>query len=251
MNSLQSLIGAAAILLAFGTSSAQAADMGQLKPAICGARASCSIAKLTAAGKSDGGVELAVAEVHLGVADRADPNDACHDNDGNEDGGQEYWLVEGSAAPRLLLKLCNDGYGAAGVGVDEITIGDNRFTHFQAGGSNDRWEATETIQLAPQKSLYIASCSYRGTDPDTVAFTAADLTRMDIRSLAIASAAAAGTGDEGGCDVLKKDIAYNSPLIAVIRRRLASPLRIAAKWPHLTRGYSLTTASSHTCLSAR
>ena len=207
MRFVEALIGVTALLLAFGASSAQAADMAQLKPAICGSRTSCTIAKLTPAGKSESGAELAVAEVHLGVADRADPNDACHDNDGNEDGGQEYWLVEGSAAPRLLLKLCNDGYGAAGVGMDEITIGDNHFTHFQAGGSNDRWEATETIQLSPQISLYIDSCSYRGTDPDTVAFTAADLARMDIRSLAIASAAAAGTGDEGGCDVLKKDIA--------------------------------------------
>jgi hypothetical protein len=201
------LIGAAALLLATSLLAARATDMAQLKPAICGSRATCTIAKLTPAGKSETGTELTVAEVHLGVADRAQPEDPCHDADGNEDGGQEYWLVEGSAAPRMLLKLCNDGYGAAGVGVDEITVADNRFTHFQAGGSNDRWEQSETIQLSPQKSLAIDSCSYRGTDPDTVAFTAADLTRMDIRSLAIASAAAAGTGDEGGCDVLKKDIA--------------------------------------------
>jgi hypothetical protein len=206
MRVLQALI-AAAILLALGVPAARSADMGPLKPAICGARVTCTIAKLSPAGKSESGAGLAVAEVHLGIADRSDPSDGCHDADGNEDGGQEYWLVEGSSAPRLLLKLCNDGYGAAGVGMDEITVGDNRFTHFQAGGSNDRWEASETIQLAPQKSLLIDSCSYRGTDPDTVAFTAADLAGMDIRSLAIVSAAAAGTGDEGGCDVLKKDIA--------------------------------------------
>ncbi|HEX4572211.1 MAG TPA: hypothetical protein VH184_17390, partial [Dongiaceae bacterium] len=108
------LIGAAALLLATSLLAAGAADMAQLKPAICGSRATCTIAKLTPAGKSESGTELSVAEVHLGVADRAQPDDACHDNDGNEDGGQEYWLIEGNAAPRMLLKLCNDGYGAAG-----------------------------------------------------------------------------------------------------------------------------------------
>lgn len=204
---MRSLIGAAALLLATSLLAAQAADMAQLKPVICGSRETCTIAKVTPAGKSESGTALSVAEVHLGVADRAQPDDPCHDADGNEDGGQEYWLIEGSAAPRLLLKLCNDGYGAAGVGVDEITIADNRFTHFQAGGSNDRWEQSETIQLSPQKSLGIETCSYRGTDPDSLAFSAADVPAMDVRSLAIVSAAAAGTADVGGCDVLKKDIA--------------------------------------------
>jgi hypothetical protein len=217
MRDLPSLIGAVAILLAIAAPGARSADMAQLKPAICGARASCTIAKLTPAGKSEGGAALTVAEVHFGVADAPDPQFPCHDGDGNNDGGQEYWLVEGSSAPRLLLKLCNDGYGAAGVGMDEITIADNRFTHFQAGGSNDRWEATDAIRLAPQTLLRVDSCDYRGTDPDLVDFTTADLGSMEIRSLAIADASKAGTADEGGCDILKKDIANNSPFIAVIR----------------------------------
>jgi len=207
MCDLRSLIGAAAILLAIAVPSARSADMAQLKSAICGARATCTIAKLTPAGKSEAGAALAVAEVHLGVADAPDPQFPCHDDDGNNDGGQEYWLVEGASAPHQLLKLCNDGYGAAGVGVDEITIGDNRFTHFQAGGSNDRWETTDTIRLAPQTLLRVESCGFRGTDPDTVDFSAADLDSMEIRSLAIADAAKAGTADEGACGVMQKDIA--------------------------------------------
>jgi hypothetical protein len=117
MLSLRSLIGAAAILLAVGTPSARAADMAQLKPAICGARATCAIAKLRSAGKSDTGIALSVAEVHLGIAEAPDPQFPCHNNEGTaNDGGQEYWLVEGTVKPHLLLKLCNDGYGAAGVG---------------------------------------------------------------------------------------------------------------------------------------
>ena len=108
-----------------------------------------------------------MAEVHLGLAEAPDPQFPCHNNEGTaNDGGQEYWLVEGTAKPHLLLKLCNDGYGAAGVGEDEITIGDNRFTHFQAGGSNDRWETTETIRLSPQTCCASTSCGFRGTDPD-------------------------------------------------------------------------------------
>ena len=92
------------------------------------------------------------------------------------------------------------------MGEDEITIGNNRFTHFQAGGSNDRWETTETIRLAPQTLLRVDSCGFRGTDPDSVDFTVAELSSMDIRSLAIADAAKAGTGDEGGCGVMQKGI---------------------------------------------
>jgi hypothetical protein len=91
--------------------------------------------------------------------------------------------------------------------VDEITIGDNRFTHFQAGGSNDRWESSEMIRLSPQTSLHYESCGFQGTEPDMADFTAADLASMEIRSLAIADAAKAGAGEEGACDVLKKDVA--------------------------------------------
>ena len=176
MRDVRTLIGAAAILLAMSSPNARSADMAQLKPAICGARATCTVAKLTPAGKSDSGVALSVAEVHLGIAEAPDPQFPCHNNEGTaNDGGQEYWLVEGTVKPHLLLKLCNDGYGAAGVGEDEITIGNNRFTHFQAGGSNDRWETTETIRLAPQTLLRVESCGFRGTEPDSVDVTTANL----------------------------------------------------------------------------
>ena len=167
MLDLRSLIGAAAILFSIAAPAAYSADMAQLKPAICGTRTTCTIAKLTPAGKSDTGAALSVAEVHLGVAEAPDPQFPCHNNEGTDnDGGQEYWLVEGTVKPHLLLKLCNDGYGAAGVGEDEITIGNNRLTHFQAGGSNDRWETTETIRLAPQTLLRVESCGFRGTEPN-------------------------------------------------------------------------------------
>jgi hypothetical protein len=132
MRDVRTLIGAAAILLAMSSTNVRPADMAQLKPAICGARATCTIAKLTPAGKSDTGGPLSVAEVHLGIAEAPDPQFPCHNDEGTaNDGGKEYWL--GGEARRMLLKLCNDGYGAAGVG-DERCLRDNRSTHFRPAG---------------------------------------------------------------------------------------------------------------------
>ncbi len=100
MRNVRSLIGAAAILLAICAPDARSADMAQLKPAICGARATCTIAKLTPAGKSEAGAALSVAEVHLGIAEAPDPQFPCHNDEGTaNDGGQEYWLVEGTVPP--------------------------------------------------------------------------------------------------------------------------------------------------------
>jgi hypothetical protein len=91
------------------------------KSAICAARATCSIGKIYDAGKSPPGAPLAVAEVHLGLEDRPDdaPDSGCHADD-KFDGGVEYWLAEGAQPPKRVLKFCNDGYGAAGVGEDDV-----------------------------------------------------------------------------------------------------------------------------------
>ena len=149
MRCLPSLICMSAVFLAIAIPGARSADLGSVKPAICGTRSTCTVAKVTPAGMSAAGAALAVAEIHLGLADAPDPQNGCHTGGDADDGGQEYGLTEGRAAPRLLLKLCNDGYGAAGVGEDEVTIDDNRLSHFQAGGSNDRWEVTDTVRLSP------------------------------------------------------------------------------------------------------
>lgn len=65
----------------------------------------------------------------------------------------EYWLVvrEGAVIPaaQLLASICNEGHGAAGVGEDTITIGDNSFEHTQAGGSNWRWSRHDVVELSP------------------------------------------------------------------------------------------------------
>jgi hypothetical protein len=184
-------------------------EAAKLAPAICGKRATCRIADLLPAGQSDAGQPLAVAEVTLGLADRPDegPAEGCRRSDDEEgfDGGGEYWLVEGQRAPRLLLQLCNDGYGAAGVGDDQVKVSANRLVHLQSGGSNDRWEETESVQLSPQKTLGTESCSYRASE---VGLT--QLTRVDVASasgFSLATDDAGGSADEAGdqdCDSLRE-----------------------------------------------
>src|SRR6478736_5842588 len=97
------------LLLTFPFVASAAPDTAQTA-AICQARASCTIAKTTDAGKSPAGAALSVVEVRLGLANKPDdaPPDGCRRDDGSSfDGGVEYWLLDGTAPPRQLLKLCN------------------------------------------------------------------------------------------------------------------------------------------------
>lgn len=118
-----------------GATHATTAVTKTVRAGICGHRAACRITRVFDAGTSAGGVPLAVAEIHLGLADKpADaPAQGCRNDDGF-DGGAEWWLVEARPPAQRLLKLCNDGYGAAGIGEDHVTVGANRFTHAQLGG---------------------------------------------------------------------------------------------------------------------
>ena len=125
------------------------------KAAICGKRASCAITAAHAAGAAR------VAEVHFGLKDK--PGDAPDSGCGGpasdtQDGGVEYWLL--GARPAKVLALCNDGYGAAGVGEDDVKFAPNRMTHVQSGGSNWRWTTTDVFSLAPFRQLTQSGCSY-------------------------------------------------------------------------------------------
>lgn len=63
-------------------------------------------------------------------------------------GWREFHALIGGES-QLLLTLCNDGYGASGVGDDKIEIGENSLIHTQAGGSAWRWAITETYSISP------------------------------------------------------------------------------------------------------
>ena len=185
-------------LLAIPTFASASEPTAAQKSAICGTRTTCAIGKTFDAGKSPVGDALAVVEVHLGLKDKPDdaPDSGCQNGDKN-DGGVEYWLLVGSAAPKRILKLCNDGYGAAGVGEDDVTVGANQFVHRQVGGSSDRWDSTVTFSLFPYRALTERDCNYSNLSPNNGFVTDIDYRTMSVRS--IAKDSTAKWGDDVGC----------------------------------------------------
>ena len=170
-------------LLAWSVVAKAAPDAAQAT-AICQARATCEIANTYDAGKSPTGAPLSVAEVKLGLADKPqDQEDGCRSGNGGKNGGVEYWLLEGTTPPRQLLKLCNDGYGASGVGEDEVTIGPNRLAHWQTGGSSWRWAGTVTYSLSPWRPLAERMCSYHTSAETSGTATDYDYSTMVVRSI--------------------------------------------------------------------
>ena len=133
---------------------------------ICGARTTCRMAEPRPAGTDPAGTPLRIVHLTLGLPDKpADaPDEGCRGNDGNaRDGGEEYWLLRPGSAPRRILALCNDGYGASGVGEDTVTVGRNLLTHHQYGGSSLRWTDRRDIRLEPLGVSRRAGCGYRST----------------------------------------------------------------------------------------
>ena len=174
----------------------RAALAGDLTPdqksAICGPRASCAIAA-TEAGSDRSGAKLIVVEARFAVADRPPeaPETGCIDDnpDGTEGyaGGREFWLLQGDAAPRRLLALCNDGYGAAGMGEDEVKIFPNGIQHFQAGGSAWRWETTKTYRLAPLAVTRELTCTYNVAAAGTGQIHDIDRLGLHVRAVGYAA----------------------------------------------------------------
>jgi hypothetical protein len=169
------------------------------KAAICGQRTTCAIAAVNDAGKGAGDVKLAVVEARFGLADKLDsaPDDGCR-TEGDNDGGHEFWLLQGAAPPRLLLSLCNDGYGAADVGEDEVTVTPNGLVHRQAGGSAWRWDVTEKIRLSPLAITHELTCSFHTLDPLSGVVVDVDRLTLHARSVGYAASAHA-TGEDGSC----------------------------------------------------
>jgi hypothetical protein len=131
--------------------------------ALCGSRSPCALVKATPAGADAQGRALTVVELDLG---KKNPENTSGDRrfDCNPY-RREFWLrTEGVAPARRILALCNDGYGAAGVGEDEVKIGANRLEHARNGGSAWRWDNARTIELAPLRVLAEESCSYHNVN---------------------------------------------------------------------------------------
>ena len=197
---MRSLAFAGLILLA-AESAAPGADLAPAqKAAICGTRASCRIVAMSDAGNGVGGVNLAVAEARFALADKPEsaPDDGCRSDEGDNDGGHEFWLLQGADTPKLLLALCNDGYGAADVGDDKVTVTPNGLVYEQDGGSNWRWNVTKKIRLSPLAVTHELSCSYNIIGPLTGQVTDIDRLALHARSVGY-TADAKQTDDIGDC----------------------------------------------------
>lgn len=162
------------------------------KAAICGKRTTCGVTAVHKAGA------LSVAEIHFGIKDKPDdaPDDGCIISDTSEkkDGGTEYWLL--GAKPVQILALCNDGYGASGVGEDAVTFGNNRMTHDQNGGSAWRWSNTTVYTLSPFRAVSTDGCSFNDTGTETGTETRTD--EPKFRAVVIAKSPAAHFADDDG-----------------------------------------------------
>jgi hypothetical protein len=193
------------LLLGAASGADAATPTAEQKALICGARASCKVTRMTDAGKDGEGKALAVVELHLALADRPAeaPEEGCFSNPGSadeRDGGIEYWLIRAGDAPQRLMSLCNDGYGAAGVGEDEVTIGKNRLIHEQSGGSAWRWDATVTYSLSPYRELKERTCSFHTLTPKSGTILDLDMRKLQARSLGWAVTANAGGASDQESD---------------------------------------------------
>jgi hypothetical protein len=139
----------------------------QIVASVCGARKPCELLEIKKAGP-----ELLVVSL---TTDPERARDAAPPFDPEHCVPYEHWLLrtrgQAIAERRELLRLCNDGYGASGVGEDTVTVAPNLFTHRQYGGSAWRWENTRVLELSPLRvkttawwsGATIAPVSERGT----------------------------------------------------------------------------------------
>jgi hypothetical protein len=150
---------AALLLSSAADVAAQDADIA----AACESRKPCALARRHVAGSDDGGRALAVIELNLGTKN---PDNASGDARFDcKPYRREFWLVGRGIKRSKILELCNDGYGASGVGEDKVAIGPNRLVHDQYGGSAWRWQSKQTVQLSPLREIARESCGYHTLSP--------------------------------------------------------------------------------------
>ena len=144
-----------------------------LKAQLCRGRVPCEIAKTYNASPTVKGVQVRIIELNLGKKNPEEGGRDCRPF------RREFWRVVGPAnrvgAIRLMI-LCNDGYGAAGVGEDSIAVSGNRLVHHQYGGSAWRWDVKRAISINPIRVLSRETCSFHNISPGF------DLTRWDWMS---------------------------------------------------------------------
>ncbi|HYH94707.1 hypothetical protein [Hyalangium sp.] len=120
---------------------------------VCGGRAGCEVQGTTRALKGHEVVELSLG--------KRDPQE------GLECEQREWWLRRPDTSVVKLLDACNDGYGAAGLGEEDVTVGENLFRHERSGGSSWRWSSKVELQLVPLKMLSELNTSFHTASPES------------------------------------------------------------------------------------
>jgi len=131
--------------------------------AICAGRTPCRHVSHQYAGTDPLGLDLQVVELLLSDTEESEARGPAY---GGECAPFEWHVVrydadEKLAGHRKLLELCNDGYGASGVGDDRVEVSDNRLVHDQMGGSSWRWSQGQAVQLWPERVLEEWTGSWR------------------------------------------------------------------------------------------
>lgn len=144
------LLAASLAGLFAGPAAAQEQD---LLAALCDQRTPCEIVARTPASQDTATRPVEVVEISLGPE---------HPEGGFECRPylREFWVVIGGTPRQRLLRLCNDGYGAAGLGEDEVRVFRNRLVHLQSGGSAWRWSVLTRYRVAPAMRLREEHCSF-------------------------------------------------------------------------------------------
>ncbi|HUT51745.1 MAG TPA: hypothetical protein VM325_20640 [Alphaproteobacteria bacterium] len=159
----KAVIGAGAIWLATSPALAETTNVPRvLIERLCAGRKPCKLAGVEPAGRISTGRPITVIELSLGKQPRgrtvSNPRFGCRPH------RREFWMIS-PGIPQRLLDLCNDGYGAAGLGEDVVDFDDNKLTHEQSGGSAWRWSNSKSIQLWPLRMRAQSRCSFHTAAP--------------------------------------------------------------------------------------
>lgn len=137
-----------------------------LQATLCGERRPCRLIERHDAGRDAQGRPLVVAKLAL-FDGKPKPDDHALRAPGECD-AYEYWSAAldttAVADVHKLVDVCNDGYGAAEVGEDTVTVGPNTFEHEQSGGSAWRWSNTLALSLSPLRPRMTASRGFWSVD---------------------------------------------------------------------------------------
>ncbi len=122
-----------------------------VQAALCNGRSPCFIARTQAAGAGADGLTLSVVELVLGARESnwREPHSVCVP--------YEVWVASHRGAQleswQRVAALCNDGYGARGIGEDEIIVTPGHVDLAQTGGSAWGWSSGRRLQLSPLRVL--------------------------------------------------------------------------------------------------